>query len=191
MKKLILTMVILIAGFMVYKSTMAGSTSKNLEILKGPMDLVAGTYMIRSTIGPKHYLDLDASTNGDKCKLNGLGDSKEDNKWSIRKVNGVLGGYTIQNSRFGTYLDADYNNTQNSGCRVQGWERGKLDTRNQEWYIEEFLVSGKKMYQVTNVKNSNMALDANDGVSNREVKLQPSTSSTNSENEQLFFMEKQ
>jgi len=147
-------------------------------------DISEGTYYIRSAATTDKYLDADAAKNGEIVTLNRFGDSKSDNAWEVKKVNGPLGGYTIRNTKFSNYyIDADFNNTGNNNCKVQLWKRtgpngninpldgGNPVSVNQEWYIQK-VKGGNNKFRIANIKNSQMFLDAkDDGSSNSRLKL--------------------
>ncbi|MEP6749081.1 MAG: RICIN domain-containing protein, partial [Bacteroidota bacterium] len=111
-----------------------------------------GNYTIKA-VGTSKYLDVDDGGNGEIVRINNIGPEKKDNVWIVKMVSGPLGGYTIKSKKFpNKYLDADFFNTGNNGCKIQLWERtgpsgnpyppnGSAISLNQEWYIEK--VSGR------------------------------------------------
>jgi hypothetical protein len=153
--------------FVLYKDIV--STAQGF-ILTRVLDLPDGVYKIRAnkatgtTSRPYHYLDLDSSIDGNEVRINSNAPSGDE--W---RVTTIPRGRLIQNVTFGTYLDADYLFTGDSGCKVQGWRRTTggifADTRNQEWLTTVVNVTGNKYTcRVTNVKSPEMFLDSNDNV---------------------------
>lgn len=145
-------------------------------------DLKEGNYNIRAANTEDKYLDVDNGSRGETVRLNRIGKEKKDNIWEVRKVFGLLGGYTIASQKYqGKFLDANFLNTNENGCKVQLWNRTGLNgnvnpldhgnpiSLNQEWHIN--LVSGNK-YRICNVQSQDMYLDArNNGVADSRVKL--------------------
>lgn len=156
--------------------------------------LPEGIYKIRainfSGTQSNKFLDLDHATDGDIVCINS--NAPSGNTW---RVKAIANGFTIRNVEFRTYLDADYHNTGNSGCKVQGWKRttGGIisDTRNQEWFISIVSRNGNNYKcRVTNVKSPDMYLDSNDdAVGGTPVVLYGASSSN--DHSQEFIFEKQ
>lgn len=166
-------------------------TEKTCDLLI--KDLLAGTYVIRATKSngdsANRLLDLDASTNGDVLRINSIsgGTSGTGQRWIVAKIpDASLGGYTIRNQKWLTYIDADMLNTGNSGCKVQGWERGNVvfGRTNQEWFVKVLSnpASGQFRCRVFNVKSPDMVLDASDvGSDNSAIVLKPNSTSDQSQ----------
>ncbi|RYY70750.1 MAG: hypothetical protein EOO13_05510 [Chitinophagaceae bacterium] len=148
-------------------------------------DVEEGTYYIKCASGGK-YLDVQGScvnNNGCKVMLNDRDDTPDNNKFRIRKVEGIIGGYTIQCVAGYKYLDGNSSPVDPptslvdfsfdltpklfvNGCRMQVWERGNpmLPRTNQEWSIEKIangnyviknLLSGKVIDAVNGEVTSN------------------------------------
>ncbi len=122
-----------------------------------PSDFPEGTYYIRSAAGSKKYLDVSWNCrleNGCAAQLYPIGNTTSNNRFKVKKVFGPLGGYTISCElddnilgvpyKKARYLDADFNNTNRNGCRVQFWDNVLIGLKtNQEWYIVPIANTGK------------------------------------------------
>ena len=131
----------------------------------GGEDVATGTYLIKNA-STGRYLEaptLNADQNGTRVVTSNLG-TVNNNKWSLKKIdNAILGGYTMQTTLSGKYVDADFLNTDNNGCKIQLWDRALVGFRtNQEWKISR-LSNGN--YQITNIKSPGKALSATAGCS--------------------------
>jgi hypothetical protein len=155
-------------------------------------ELAEGTYfIINSASSTNKYLDVSGSClNDDICKVQlwDLGDSPSNNKWVIKKIDGVLGGYTLKCVANNKFLDADmnphdpptgiidvsFNVTPNvffNGCKVNTAARisNLLPRTNQEWKI---VYRGNGKYTVKCIM-SGLYLDAvNDCVNQNGCKVQ-------------------
>jgi hypothetical protein len=116
-----------------------------------------GTYYLRCLKGGRHLdTDGDVTKNGAKVNLSGLGESKRDNKFQIRR-NGAV-GYTI--SQGGAFLEVDGNHVFENDAKVQMWEPNAFGGHlpNQRWLF--YRIKADK-YLVVNLA-SLKALDADD-----------------------------
>ena len=155
------------------------------------VEIPPGNYLIKSAVGTGYYLDLDSKNNGDIVRLNALGTATTDNTWVVDFGIGNCPATTLKNIQFGTYLDADYWNTDNNGCKVQGWELSMwANYNNKRWCIKKISELGANKYRcrVSNWKSPAMVLDAqNDGASNSPLVLR---SNNNADNSQEFIFER-
>lgn len=168
---------------------LAYATGSSNLLTAGGTDLPEGTYYIKLAQGDK-YLDAPYQTadqNGTQVQLYDLGGSLKNNQWIVKKIpNALIESYTIQCVHEGKYLDADFFNTDNNGCKVQLWDRGMGVRTNQEWKIVR-LTNGA--YQIVNVKTSSKALDAIDNCTNQNgCKLQLMSKSSSDATQQWFFV---
>jgi hypothetical protein len=165
------------------------SGSSNL-LTAGGTDLPEGTYNILIGQGNK-FLEAPTQTadqNGTLVQLGQSTNSASNNQWRIKKIPGaIIESYTIQCIKGNKYLDADFPNTDNNGCKIQLWERGLVGFRtNQEWKITR-MENGA--YQVTNVKTESKALDVLSGCGGQNgCKLQLFSKSSADAGQQWFFL---
>ncbi len=148
-------------------------------------DLTEGTYYIKCVRGGK-YLDVEydcRNNNGCKVQLYSLGQTPTNNQFRVKKVAGVIGGYTLQCVAGNKYidgnmdpvspptsiLDLDFDLTPKvfvNGTRLQVWERGcgVCVRTNQEWgiqrlsnghYVIKNIMSGKVIDAVNADVNAN------------------------------------
>ncbi len=115
--------------------------------------LTEGVYYIRSAAGSGKYLDMEYACRNDAfCKVQtyGLGNTTSNNKWRLKKVDGVIGGYTLQVEINDKYLDADMWSIGGNGTKVQVASRlpfGSVRT-NQEW---KFVKRSDGNYTIKNI----------------------------------------
>ena len=163
--------------------------SSNL-LTAGGTDLPEGTYTLRLATGAK-YLNAPSETddqNGTLLQMHDIGNSPKNMQWIVKKVpNAIIESYTIQCADKLKYIDADFLNTDNNGCKIQLWDRGLNGFRtNQEWKVIR-LNSGT--YQIINVKSDSKALDVLDNcVAQNGCKLQLTNKNGNDATQQWFFV---
>jgi hypothetical protein len=168
----------------------AVSGSSNL-LTAGGTDLPDGTYYITLAQGNRN-VDAPVQTldqNGTLVQLNNTGNSGKNDQWIVKRIPGaIIDSYTIQCAQGGKYLDADFPNTNQNGCKIQLWDRGLVGFRtNQEWKIVR-LTNGA--YQIVNVKDPKV-LDAVNTCTSNGCKLQLSSASTNDATQQWYFVKVQ
>lgn len=162
------------------------SGSSNL-LTAGGTDLPEGTYNVMVSQGGR-FLEAPAQTadqNGTLVQLGSSSNSVSSNQWRIKKIPGaIIESYTIQCVNGSKYLDADFLNTDNNGCKIQLWDRGLVGFRtNQEWKITRL---NNGAYQVTNVKTESKALDIQSSCAG--CKLQLFNKSGSDAGQQWFFV---
>lgn len=154
-------------------------------------DISEGTYYFKCAVSEK-YLDVSGSCvneNGCKVQLWDIGKSPRNNQFRLRKVGGILGGYTIQCVMGGKYLDGnlepnaplEFDFTPKvyiNGTRLQVWDRGcaVCPRMNQEWGIKK-LSNGK--YKIFNIQSGKVLDAKNDDVNRNGGKVQLWTSISN------------
>ena len=101
--------------------------------------------------------------------------------------NAIIESYTIQCADKLKYMDADFLNTDNNGCKIQLWDRGLIGVRtNQEWKV---IRQNNGTYQIINVKSDSKALDVVDNcVAQNGCKLQLYAKNGNDATQQWFFV---
>ncbi|MBC7946387.1 MAG: RICIN domain-containing protein [Chitinophagaceae bacterium] len=166
-----------------------GTESFGAALVGGHEDIEEGTYYLMNGKSLK-FLEVPGSVtdqNGSRVELGNLPSGKTNAQWKVRKVvNGVVGGYTIQLVKDSKYLDADLQNVNNNGCKVQLWERSFLpDKRNQEWYIQR-LNSGR--FRVKNVMNSNKLLHISSSSADNNGADITLNESLSQKNQEWFFV---
>ena len=116
-----------------------------------------GTYYIRCLKGGR-YLDTDGDVtkNGAKVNLSKLGESKRDNKFTVKRDGAV--GYTIAQGK--AFLEVDGDHVFENNAKVQMWEANAFGGHlpNQQWLF--YRIKGDK-YLLVNLA-SQKALDADD-----------------------------
>lgn len=140
----------------------------------GDEDVTEGVYMIANEVTGK-LLDAGAASATTNIMQPVIREGKvqEDNKvlhaqrWRIKKVGGIVGGYTIENLLSGKVLDSDLPCPDQNGCKVTVRDRLPIvavDRRNQEWYIER--VGNGVSFRIRNVLKGEQVLDPGAGTAN-------------------------
>jgi len=165
-------------------------TGSSNILTAGGTDLPEGTYNIMVSQGNK-FLEAPSQTadqNGTLVRLGSSASSVKSNQWKIKKIPGaIIESYTIQCVDGNKYLDADFLNTDNNGCKIQLWDRGLVGFRtNQEWKITRL---NNGAYQVVNVKTDSKALDVISTCAGQTgCKLQLFSKSGSDSGQQWFFV---
>lgn len=133
-------------------------TIGNLTGTTADDDLQEGTYyIVNGASSTNKYLDVSGSCLDEsicKVQLYDMGQSPSNNQWVVKKIDGILGGYTLKCVANNKYLDADlnphdpqenildvtFNLTPNvffNGCKINTAPRTSslLPRTNQEWKI--------------------------------------------------------
>ena len=144
-------------------SIVSGSSNIIVSLFGGNEDLEEGDYYIINAAKPqKGYLSIPSNLtdqDGVSVSVRSYGNSAVGKKWRVRKVAGVLGGYTIQCKTGSKYLEADMSRLMPyTNNKVQIWNRlGIVVPRtHQEWYIQR-LEDGT--YRIKNIRDNKYLLD--------------------------------